>query len=211
MRYMGVYFPRREEVDRVVPPLVRVTVNGRWRTGLRVVRVEQRVGGAPRVRLELDVGRSARGGPQWLPEAALLAIKPDDLVRVEIVRGGRADWRGLSALVLVEGMIEGPAFNYDAADEGAGFDVLDRSAMILDQHVSGQRHLLGTQVVPLKGLELTFNMNGRGNRLAEAVSIEGRPRYVFTAADSGDADDAEYWTAAQAAEYLVNTDRKSVV
>lgn len=201
MSYTGVYFPTDAAVTRVLPPLVRVLVNGKWRTGLRPVSIEQRLGRPPRARLELDIGRPARGGVRYLPESALRAIGPDDLVRIEIVRGGRADWRGLEPLVLVEGKIQGPAFSYDSGGEAAGFDLIDSSAMTLDRRVCGQQHLIDGDLVPLDGLELTFNAGGLGNRSAFQHDVEGRSRHLFVPADS---DEAEAWTAAQAANYLIS-------
>jgi hypothetical protein len=200
---LATFFPQLDAVSQIREPVFRVEVNGQWRSGLRPVQYEQKAGDVPRVLLALDVGQAVCGGPRWLPESALEAIQPNDLVTVDLVRGSALLWRGLDSVRLFEGAIDGPAFAYSSTAEEAQFRAVDRSQALLAQAVGGQ-YVLGSGSPPvwLSGLDLTFNPDGRPNMSAQDVaSSGGRARRVFSAVgDTG----AELWTAASAANYLVS-------
>lgn len=203
MSNLAVFFPQLDAVPRIREPLLRVEVGGHWRPYLRPVAFEQRAGGVPRVRLALDCGQSVRGGSRWLVESALRAIEPDELVTVDLVRGGVVSLRGGSSVRLFEGYVDGPALGYGPGGEEAGFRAVDRSESLLGSRVHGQ-YVEGSGDDPLwlSGVDLAFNPDGRANMTDSSFGPSGvRERHLFTAPDG---DDAEPWTADQAANYLVS-------
>jgi hypothetical protein len=185
-------------------PVFRVEVAGHWQPDLRLVACEQRAGGVPRVHLALDVGQSPRGGPRRLPESALLAIGPTDLVTIDLVRGGSLVWRGGGSVRLFEGYVDGPTFSYSAEAETAEFWAVDRGESLLAQPVSGQYvERQGGDPLWLSGLDLTFNPDGLATMSAAPCTPGGgRARRVFTAPGG---EQAQAWTAAEAANYLIAT------
>jgi hypothetical protein len=200
---LAAYFPRLETVPRVREPVFRVEVGGHWRPWLRPVVVEQRAGALPRVRLALDSGEPARGGSRRMVESALRAVAPDDLVTVDLVRGGALSWRGSRTVRLFEGYVDGPAFTYGPGGEMAGFWAADRSASVLAHRVHGQyvENSVGDPLW-LSGIDLVFNPDGLANMSEQScASGGGRSRKVFVAPDG---ESAQQWTVSEAANYLVS-------
>jgi len=200
---LAAYFPGLDAVPHVREPVFRVEVAGHWRPLLRPVAIRQRAGAVPRVRLAMEAGQLVRGGSRWLVESALRAIEPDELVTVDLVRGGALSLRACETVRLFEGYVDGPAFTYSPGEEQAGFWAADRSASLLAHRVHGQ-YVEGSRASPLwrNGIDLVFNPDGRPN-MADAPydPPQGRSCRLFAAPDAGGAD---HWTADQAANYLVS-------
>jgi len=200
---LAAYFPGLLAVPHVREPVFRVEVAGHWRPLLRPVAIEQRAGAVPRVRLAMEAGQLVRGGQRWLVESALHAVGPDDLVTVDLVRGGALSLRACDTVRLFEGYVDGPALAYGPAEERGGFWAADRSASLLGGRVHGQYvGASGGAPLWLSGIDLVFNPDGRPNMSdAPYDPPEGRSRRLFAAPDAGDAD---HWTADEAANYLVS-------
>jgi len=199
---LAVFFPTEPSVPVVREPVFRVEVDGHWRHSLRPTVYEQRAGAVPQLDLELDVGREPGSALRWLPESAMRAIGPDELVTVDLVRGTTLGWRSGGTVRLFEGYIDGPEFGYDAQGERTGFRAVDRSHALLSQRVGGQYvPVEGEPPEWLSGLDLVFNPGGEAN-MSEADETPGgeRPRRLFVAPGS---ETAEPWTAAEAANYLL--------
>ncbi len=204
MSNTAVYFPALKAVPTAAQPIFQVCVAGVWAPALRPVEYEQRAGAAPRIKLALDVGRSVTGGPRVFPEAALVAIAPNQLVTVKLIRSGVVVERGLAGLTLFEGYIDGPAFSYSAGGEEAHFWAVDRSEEVLKTTVSGQYvSISGANPVLVGGLDLVFNPGGQPNMSAGSFAPPsgGVAGPVFVAPG---ATGAQFWTADQAARYLIN-------
>lgn len=202
MSNLTVFFPSLQDVPVRREPLLRVEVGGRWHPLLRPVRFEQRSGAVPSVRIEMATGRLTSGTQRRLPEAALSAIAPDDLVTVDLVRTGALWSRGSGTVRLFEGTVDGPSLAYSAAGEAAGFNAVDRAAPLLARRVNGQYVPLAAGAPAwLSGVDLVFNPDGRPNMTPQAYApAGGRTARIFAAPG---AEDAEPWTAAQAAGYLL--------
>ena len=199
---LAIHFPPLATVPAAAQPLFRVTVGGRWRPDLYPVAYEQHLGSAPRVRLAMTTGQAVGGTVRRLPEMALRAVAPDELVRVDLLRGGSLASRGCGPLGLFEGYIDGPAFSYGPAAEEAGFWAVDRSAALLSCRVErpapgGLRRRRGTARGPGPDVQ--------PRRPSEHVG-PGRPR-ARRAGPGGSsrppaAAEAQPWTTDQAANYL---------
>jgi hypothetical protein len=107
----------------------------------------------------------------------------------------------LADLPLFVGQIEGIETTLDAGQERIEIVARDFSAALQRITVYGQRvlqHDGSTTLLP--GLDTIFNPLGRGNAAVESITIDGRTRTVFSAAEN----ETRMWTCAQAVHYLLS-------
>jgi len=197
----AVFFGRSAGPTRLVPPQVRVWIDGLAQPRIRLDSVESEMGAAPKAWFSVGFGHSPATGDEVRLEDVAASIRPGRAVHATLLRGGVFPGAGSQDLVVFEGRIGHVEMNLDPRGESLRFEAQDSANELLRRRVGGQRAwTAGGDADRVEGLPLVFNPDGRPNASGQPYDPGTGDSYAVFAPDGAD---ASAWTLDEAIAYLL--------